>query len=48
MAGELSSNQLQAAGELEIEMMQDLYKRQNNELLDYNPSMYYVLFLNKE
>ncbi|CAF1292145.1 unnamed protein product [Adineta steineri] len=24
---ELSSNQLQAAGELEIEMMQDLYKR---------------------
>jgi len=27
MAGELSSNQLQAAGELEIEMMQDLYKR---------------------
>ncbi len=28
MAGELSSNQLQAAGELEIEMMQDLYKRQ--------------------
>jgi hypothetical protein len=27
MAGELSSNQLQVAGELEIEMMQDLYKR---------------------
>ena len=27
MAGELSSHQLQAAGELEIEMMQDLYKR---------------------
>jgi hypothetical protein len=31
MAGELSSNQLQAAGELEIEMMQDLYKRYKNE-----------------
>ncbi|UJR13352.1 hypothetical protein I4U23_000370 [Adineta vaga] len=27
MASELSNNQLQAAGELEIEMMQDLYKR---------------------
>jgi len=27
MAGELNSNQWQAAGELEIEMMQDLYKR---------------------
>jgi len=27
MAGDLSSNQWQAAGELEIEMMQDLYKR---------------------
>ncbi|CAF3639476.1 unnamed protein product, partial [Rotaria sp. Silwood2] len=27
MANELNSNQWQAAGELEIEMMQDLYKR---------------------
>lgn len=27
MSNELNLNQLQAAGELEIEMMQDLYKR---------------------